>query len=147
MELLEECETRGFSRVRAGERLQKIFNLLGESDRKLVELTFNGRLSVREAAVICGVSSGTISRRVRSVLRRANSPIVLALMREEALLLPGGYREVGVRYFLRRMTVEAIAWECGMSKYEVRRVIAFLKGWAGSSGQSAVGSKREMSKV
>jgi hypothetical protein len=137
MELLEERETRGFERKRAGERLQKIFNLLGEGDRKLLELTFNGRLSVREAALICGVSSGTISRRVRSVLRRVNSPMVGALMREEARLLPAGYREVGVRYFLRRMTVVAIAWECRMSRYEVRRVIAFLRGWSG----------KEMSKV
>ena len=53
----------------------------------------------------------------------------------EERLLPAGYREVGLRYFLRRMTVVAIAWECGMSRYEVRRIISFLKGWGGENSR------------
>src|SRR5438128_190794 len=135
MELLEERETRGFEGVRLAPDLERRISFLPEADRRLLEATLSGKVSRREAALIAGVSQGTMSRRIRAVLRRLADPLVVALMRD-GKLLPELHQEVGLAYFLQKKPVRAIGREWGLSVYAVRGMLTYVRAWfaVGRSG-------------
>lgn len=128
MELLEERQTRGFERAGASRGLEKRILFLDPSDRKLLELTVNGTLTRREAGILVGLSSGTVTRRVRRLLDRLHDPIVAALA-DYGQLLPELHREVGLAYFLRKRSLTQIEREYGLSRYAVKRMVQYIQGW------------------
>ena len=128
MELLEERQTRGFERAGLACGVDKRILFLDPMDRKLLEMTVQGTLTRREAALLVGRTSGTISRRVRLLLKRLHDPMVAALV-DYGQLLPAMYREVGLAYFLRRLSLTRIAAEFGLSRYTAKRMLQYIRGW------------------
>ena len=137
MELLEERQTKGFSAVSMSCGIDKRIEFLDLADRKLLEITVRGALSRREAGMLLGLSSGTVTRRLRVLVNRLHEPIVVALV-DFGELLPELYREVGLAYFLRKWPMARIAREMGLTQYEVKRKLAYVRGW-----QKGVGGKDE----
>jgi hypothetical protein len=128
MELLAERQTRGFERAALASGVDKRILFLDPSDRKLLEMTVRGTLTRREAGMLVGRTSGTISRRVRLLLKRLHDPIVAALV-DYGQLLPELYREVGLAYFLRRMSLTRISAEFALSRYTAQRMLEYIRGW------------------
>jgi len=139
MELLEERQTRGYDRAGASRGLEKRILFLDPSDRKLLELTVRGTLTRREAGILVGLSSGTVTRRVRRLLDRLHDPIVAALA-DYGQLLPELHREVGLAYFLRKRSFTQIEREYGLSRYAVKRMVQYIQGWHEASRSAS--SKR-----
>ena len=136
MELLEERQTKGFSAVSIGSGIDKRIEFLDLADRKLLEVTVRGALSRREAGMLLGLSSGTVTRRIHVLVNRLHEPIVVALV-DYGELLPELHREVGLAYFLRKWPMSMIAREMGLTQYEVKRMLAYVRGW-----QKGVGGRR-----
>jgi DNA-directed RNA polymerase specialized sigma subunit len=145
MELLEERQTRGFERAGASKGLEKRILFLDPVDRKLLELTVRGTLTRREAGMLVGLSSGTVTRRVRRLLDRLHHPIVAALV-DYGQLLPELHREVGLAHFLRNRSFTEIEGEYGLSRYAVTRMVQYIQGWHEASRSTGNGrSKRSRS--
>jgi DNA-directed RNA polymerase specialized sigma24 family protein len=130
MEMLEGRQTKGFMTVELARAIEKRISFLTERDRRLVELSMRGTLTVRDAAQLLRMSPGTVSRRVKKLMTRLMDPLVVALV-DRGLLLPEGYRDIGLAYYLRGMTVEEISRAARWSPYEVRRALAYMRGWSG----------------
>jgi DNA-directed RNA polymerase specialized sigma24 family protein len=129
MPLLEDRQTRGFVSVTAPPSgLEKRISFLPDPDRKLVELSLNGRLKRREAALLLGLSAGTVTRRLKRLMTRLNDPLVVAAI-DHGDLLPEGYKAVAIGYFLRGMTVRQISRALGMNVHEIERAVSYVRGW------------------
>jgi DNA-directed RNA polymerase specialized sigma24 family protein len=132
MEMLEDRQTRGFAPAAGRELgLEKRISFLPDADQRLLKLSLRGAVTRREAAALLGMSPGTVSRRLKRLMDRLNDPLVVALV-DQGQLLPEGYREVGLGYFLRRMSEEEIARATGLSMWEVRRALSYVRGWHGT---------------
>jgi hypothetical protein len=134
MELLEERQTRGFHAAGLAAGVEKRIAFLDPVDRKLLEMTLTGKLTRREAAVLVGRASGNVTRRIHTLLRRLHDPVVTALVRD-GKLLPEWYREVGLAFFLRKTPAERIMFDYAMSRYEVRKIVTYIRGWVAASRQ------------
>jgi DNA-directed RNA polymerase specialized sigma24 family protein len=130
MALLDEVETRGFERAGIACGVEKRILYLDEADRKLLQLTLHGRLTRREAAMLVGIASGTVTRRIHRLLARLHDPLVVVLA-ENGKLLPELHQEVGLAYFLRRWPMGRIGREFDLSVHEVRRMLQYVRGWSG----------------
>ncbi len=132
MELLEERQTKGFERAALASGVDQRIFFLDPADRKLLEMTVRGTLTRREAGMLVGRTCGTVTRRVRRLLERLHDPLVVALV-DYGQLLPELYREVGLAYFLRRLSLTRIGVEFGLSRYTARRIIEYIRGWHGGA--------------
>lgn len=130
MEMLEDRQTKGFAAAGAGIGLEKRISFLAEADRKFVLLMMRGTLTHREAGELLGTSPGSITRRLKRLMKRLNDPLVVNLV-ENGDLLPAGYRDVGLAYFLRGMKAIQISRAARISPYEVKREIEYVRGWHG----------------
>jgi hypothetical protein len=65
---------------------------------------------------------------VHGLLKRLHDPLVVALV-EEGQFLPELHREVGLAFFLRNRTQSQIEREFGVSRYAVKRMLEYVKGW------------------
>jgi DNA-directed RNA polymerase specialized sigma24 family protein len=134
MDLLEDRQTRGYVPVTGpGRGLEKRISFLPDLDRKLVELSLDGRLKRREAALLLGLSAGTVTRRLNRLMTRLNDPLVVAAI-DYGDLLPEGYKEVAIGYFLRGMTVRQVARALDLPVHEVERALAYIRGWFKGTG-------------
>jgi hypothetical protein len=142
MELLEERQTRGFDSAAVSSGVGKRILFLDAVDRKLIELTVKGTLTRREAGMLVGMPGGTVTRRIRRMLERLNDPLVVALV-DYGKLLPELHQEVGLAFFLRKRSFSAIEAEFGLSRYAVKRMIDYVRGWYGAfKGGKDVKSQR-----
>ena len=130
MEMLEDRQTKGFGATGAGVGLEKRISFLEQSDRQFLAVMMRGTLTHRQASELLGMAPGTITRRLRRLMARLNDPLVVALV-ENGALLPEGYRDVGLAYFLRGMTAIQISRAAGVSVYEVKRELEYVRGWHG----------------
>ena len=128
MDLLAINETKGFARLELRPGLARRMQFLDERDRKLLEMTLVGRISRREGATLMGMSRGGVTRRIRRIMNLLHDPFIVRLI-DEGQLLPEGYQEIGLAYFLRRWPVDRIAREVGMSPYAVKRALMYVRGW------------------
>jgi hypothetical protein len=128
MELLAERETRGFEAAGVGVGVERRILFLDPADRKFLQLTVRGTLTRREAGLLLGLPCGTVTRRVHGLLKRLHDPLVVALV-EEGQFLPELHREVGLAFFLRNRTQSQIEREFGVSRYAVKRMLEYVKGW------------------
>jgi DNA-directed RNA polymerase specialized sigma24 family protein len=133
MELLAERQTRGYSAAGVGAGVERRILFLDPAERKFLQLTLRGTLTRREVGVLLGLPCGTVTRRLHGLLDRLNDPLVVALV-EEGQLLPELHREVGLAYFLRRLTMTEIEGEFGLSRYAVKRMLEYVRGWHGAVG-------------
>ena len=133
MELLADRQTRGYEPVPVAAGIDKRIFFLEPADRKFLQLALSGTLTRREIGLLLGQTNGTISRRVRGLLKRLNEPIVIALV-DRGEFLPEGHREVGLAFFLRGLTLDQIAAEFDYSRYAVRKILEFVRGWHGGAG-------------
>ena len=132
MELLEDPQTRGFERAAVASGVEKRIAYLDVSDQKLLQVTLSGTLSRREAGMLVGLSSGTVTRRIRRLINRLHDPLVAALV-ENGKLLPDLHQEVGLAYFLRKRPIRRIGVEYGLTLCEVKRILAYIRGWHAAS--------------
>jgi hypothetical protein len=128
MDLLEERQTKGFAPTQIGPVASKGIPFLTTSDQKLVEMVLSGRLSRREIAGLTGVPIQTVSRRMLRIMARLHDPLIIALI-EYGQLLPELHREVGLAYFLRRWGPTEMRRQYGVTEYQFRRMITYIKGW------------------
>ena len=128
MELLAVNETKGFDRLELRPALARRMEFLDEQARKLLEMTFIGRISRREAAMLMGMSRGGVTRRITRLMNLLHDPLVIGLI-EAGEILPEDYREMGLAYFLRGWTVGRIAREFKLSPYFVKRVLTYVRAW------------------
>ena len=128
MQLLETGQTYVSRRLTAGRGVEKRMLFLDPLDRRLIELILSGRVTRREAGARVGRATGTMTRRIRALLRRLNDPLVVALA-EDGALLPEYHQAVGLAFFLRREPMERIAREFGLTRYGVKRMIDQVRGW------------------
>ena len=130
MELLAERQTRGYDIASLSLGIEKRILFLDPADRKFLQLTLRGTLSRREVGLLLGLTCGTVTRRLHGLLRRLNDPLVVALV-ERGELLPELHREVGLAYFLRWRSQPQIEREFGLSRYAVKRMLEYVRGWQG----------------
>jgi DNA-directed RNA polymerase specialized sigma24 family protein len=128
MSMLAECQTRGFQAASVPRGIEKRILFLDPADRKLLELTLQQRLSRREIGLLVGLSAGQVTRRVHTLLARLDRPVVRKLV-DDGALLPDGYRAVAIAHFLRHESLRELARRTGLSLYEVRRIVTYVKGW------------------
>jgi hypothetical protein len=132
MELLAERQTRGFERAGLACGVDKRILFLDPMDRKLLELTVSGTLTRRQAGALVGLSSGTVTRRIRRLMDRLNDPLVVALV-DYGQLLPELHREVGLAFFLRKRSFAQIEVEFGLSRYAAKRMVQYVRWWQEAS--------------
>jgi hypothetical protein len=128
MELLEQRQTKGFSAAQVGPVAARGIPFLDPADQKLVEMVLTGRLSRREIATLTGVPIQTVSRRMTRILARLHDPLIIALV-EHGQLLPELHRDVGLAYFLRRWGPKEIRRHFGVTEYQFRKMLTYIKGW------------------
>src|SRR5687768_14793051 len=127
MDLLEHCQTKGYSPAQIGPAVARGMPFLDPPEKKLLEMVLSGRLSRREIAALTGVPVQTVSRRLLRLLARLHDPLVTALI-EHGQLLPELHREVGLAYFLRRRPVRRIGADYRLTQYQVRRILTYING-------------------
>ena len=102
--------------------------LLDPDDRLLVRLAVHNGVSRRQLAQIVNQQPGSVTRRLQRLGARLNDPLVVALI-DGRCPLPPEYRQLGVEHFLQGRTMRQLADAHRMTLSEVRRVIAYLRGW------------------
>jgi hypothetical protein len=101
---------------------------LSIADETLVRLAVEGNHSYRDMARMHRATPGATYRRVMSLVRRLGEPVVAALV-DWPGDLPAPYREIGIRHFLRRQPVKEMAAELGVTRWDVYRANAYVRGW------------------
>jgi len=102
--------------------------LLDPDDRLLVRLAVHNGVSRRQLGQMFNQQPGSVTRRLQRLGARLNDPLVVALL-EPRCPLPPEYRQLGVEHFLQGRTMRQLADAHQMTLSEVRRVIAYLRGW------------------
>jgi len=102
--------------------------LLDDRDRLLVELALRNGASNRQLGRVLGIPAGTVSRRLRRLLRRLHEPIVAALT-EPSINLPPEYRQLGIEHFVRGLTSGQLADLHQMNVRRVQQMLTHLRGW------------------
>jgi DNA-directed RNA polymerase specialized sigma24 family protein len=102
--------------------------LLDPDDRLLVRLAVHNGVSRRQLAQMFHQQPGSVTRRLQRLGARLNDPLVVALL-DARCPLPPEYRQLGVEHFLQGRTMRELADAHQMTLSEVRRVIAYLRGW------------------
>ena len=109
--------------------------LLPVRDRAIVELTLSSNLSRAGIARALGMAPGQVSRRLRVLYARLHDPLVVALFDPRCPLAPE-YRQLGTEHFLLGASARELAEKHQMSVLEVRRMLAYLRGWQkGATGR------------
>jgi len=102
--------------------------LLDPDDRLLVRLALHNGVSRRQLAQVLHIPAGSVTRRLQRLGARLNDPIVVALLEPRCPLSPE-YRQLGVEHFLQGRSLRQLADAHRMAIGEVRRVLAYLRGW------------------
>lgn len=98
------------------------------SDQLFLELALDVNHTHRDVARVVGCSTGTVSRRLRTLMNRLRDPLVVALF-DRRLPLPQDYREIGIDHFLRGRTSREIAELRGLTRFQVSQLIHFMRSW------------------
>ena len=101
---------------------------LPRRDRLLLELVFRDGLSHREVADVMRIPRGSISRRVRRLLRRVNDPLVVAVG-SETCPLPRNLRALALRVYRDRVRLRELAREHDVAVTTLRKRLLFVRAW------------------
>ena len=118
----------------AGDELARRAGFLDDPERMIYLLSLRRHVSLREIARLGGVNPGTVCRRLRSIRRRLEDPIVAALLTPRrpgvaAAPFGEGDRRMAVAHFLNRRAVADLAAEHGLTPPVVRKRLTWVKGW------------------
>lgn len=97
-------------------------------DRLLLELVLRDGKTHREVAEAMAIPRGSVSRRVRRLLRRLHDPMVLALKSPTCPLAPG-FREPALRVYRDRVSLQEVAGEFGITVTTLQRRLLFVRAW------------------
>lgn len=97
-------------------------------DRLLLELVFRDGLTHREIAEVMRIPRGSVSRRVRRLLRRINDPLVIALG-SESCPLPQSLRALALRVYRDRVRLSELAREHAVAVSTLRKRLLFVRAW------------------
>jgi DNA-directed RNA polymerase specialized sigma24 family protein len=103
-------------------------------DRTLVEQVLAKGVLPRELAVVAGVSTRSIQRRVRELLSRLNDPQVLAVLRQHGQWEPE-VAEVALAVWVRRWTLRDTARRMNLSLHQVRQHVLAIRTLIGVAGR------------
>lgn len=105
---------------------------LAPIDRRLLELHLGRGATVRELADLYGRTSGTVCRRINTLITRLESPIVRALLGGTGVAtipLSAGDRRLALDYFLNRRGIRELAREHHLTPPIVRKKLTWVRGW------------------
>jgi hypothetical protein len=103
--------------------------LLGDEQRRLMELVLSGRHSLRELGRLIGLNPGSLCRRVRAIKQRLRSPVAAALA-ERGRELSDRYLRIAVAHFLHGDSVRHICRDADMPRAEALAILQYIRGWA-----------------
>ena len=103
-------------------------DLLDPDDRLLVRLALHNGVSRRQLAQMFKQQPGSVTRRLQRLGARLNDPLVVTLLDGQCPLAPE-YRQLGIEHFLQGRSMRQLADAHRMTLSEVRRVVAYLRGW------------------
>jgi hypothetical protein len=110
------------------EALLRRAQFLLEPDRTIFNLLARGNVTRRQIARILNLPAGTVTRRIQRLANRLHDPLIGALL-DEHCPLPPEHRQLGIEHFLQDVTYERLADVHQLSRYQVRAMIAFVRGW------------------
>jgi hypothetical protein len=102
--------------------------LLDDEDRLLMELTLMLGATRRQMAVALRVTPGNVSRRLRCIARRLDSPLVKALT-SSGCTLPPLYLQVGIDRFLKGIALRQLMRGYGLSYEQLKSMLGYIRGW------------------
>jgi len=95
-------------------------------DRLAVELALRNRVPHRQIGIALRVPAGTVSRRLRRIVRRLNDPLAIALLNQRCPL-PADHHEVGIGHFVQGLSTGALARKHSVSPGQIRRMITYVR--------------------
>lgn len=115
---------------RAIDALMRRARLLPPADQALLDLVVLRQLPVYAIAKLRGLHPGTTARHVKKLIRRLQQPMVIALIDRGRNQLPQELWQVGIEYFVQRLSMNRIADIHQISLYRVRVMLEQVRGWA-----------------
>jgi hypothetical protein len=101
--------------------------LLLDSDQLMLDLYRRG-LSQRQLAIVFRMSPGTVSRRLRRVLRVLRNPLIAAVS-DPSCKLSAAHRAVALDRYLLRQTIAGIARKRSLPRRQVLWMLEYVRGW------------------
>jgi hypothetical protein len=103
---------------------------LRDEDRLLIELAFKNHMSMRQIARATGRPAGSISRRLVRLCTHLRDPAVLVMIDPAfPFPLPPEHRQLAIEHIVQWRSARQLAEVHQMPLHEVRRILAFVKGW------------------
>lgn len=97
-------------------------------DRLLLELVLRDGMTHREVADAMAIPRGSVSRRVRRLLRRVHDPLILALQ-SPTCPLSAEHREPALRVYRDRARQRDVADEFGITVTTLQKRLLFVRAW------------------
>ena len=114
---------------RAAAALLRRARLLLPADRALVELAILKHLPAFQIAHLLGQHPSAVTRRVKKLVRRLQSPLVINLIDNGRRQLPDDLWRIGIERFVQHRTLTELADAHRISLYRVRAMIDQVRGW------------------
>lgn len=115
---------------RALAALERRARLLLPADRALVELAIRKELPAYQIAHLLGNHPSAVTRRVRRIIRRLQTPMVVNLIDNGRRQLPDELWRIGIERFVQNRTLGQIAESHRISLYAVRTMVDQVRGWS-----------------
>ena len=103
--------------------------LLPSDDQRLLHLALAGHDSPREIAALTNRHPGTVSRRVRALRQRLETPIAQALFLH-ANTLPESLRHLALAHFMLNQPLHTLRQQLGLTPRELNAQLDYLKAWS-----------------
>jgi hypothetical protein len=101
---------------------------LCDKDRLLIELTLHSGITTRQLAVALNRSPGHVSRRLRSIMKRLDDPLVRSLT-GPGCTLPVQHQQVGIGRFLHRSSIKQLMQQHDLSRQQITQMLEYIRGW------------------
>ncbi|HEY7087643.1 MAG TPA: hypothetical protein VH518_06105 [Tepidisphaeraceae bacterium] len=109
-------------------RLLRLLKFLNEEDHLIIKMFLQHGMSQRQIGRALRIPSGTMTRRIRAILARLNDPLIHALLSEHCALCADD-RQIGVEYFLQKMTLRQLSSRHQLNWHQLRARIEYIRGW------------------
>jgi DNA-directed RNA polymerase specialized sigma24 family protein len=92
-----------------------------------------------------GRTAGTVTRRLRRLMRHLRDPLVVAVT-DPLCTLPAEHRQITIEYFLHELSIPKIAQIHQLTRFEVREMLEYVRGWhRGVSKEARIRNQKVMS--
>jgi hypothetical protein len=103
--------------------------LLPSDDQKLLHLALAGHYSTREIAAVLKCHPGTVSRRIRALRQRLESPVAESIYLYSHTLARD-LRELALAHFILNQPLHVLCTQLGLTLRELNRQVDYIKAWA-----------------